>query len=96
MDIETHLLFISDKEQNDADAQGSMAYIYETFRGFVYNVIFKKIHFFGAENAKTDELNGKGPKFDTRSKLGPIDDDQLDSNMAPAPQQCLFRYDSGF
>jgi DNA-directed RNA polymerase specialized sigma24 family protein len=45
MDIETHLLFISDKEQNDADAQGSMAYIYETFRGFVYNVIFKKIHF---------------------------------------------------
>tara|TARA_R110002050_G_scaffold56512_2_gene127050 strand:- start:4554 stop:5198 length:645 start_codon:yes stop_codon:yes gene_type:complete len=45
MDIESHLLIISDKGQNDADAQGSMTYLYETFRGFVYNVILKNIHF---------------------------------------------------
>lgn len=45
MDIETHLLLISDKEQNHADAQGSMTYLYETFREFVYNVLLKKIHF---------------------------------------------------
>ncbi|WP_243471937.1 hypothetical protein [Winogradskyella sp. MH6] len=45
MDIETHLLFISEKEQNNKDAQASMAYLYEAFKGFVYNVILKKIHF---------------------------------------------------
>lgn len=45
MDIESHLLIISDKGQNDIDAQGSMTYLYETFRGFVYNAILKNIHF---------------------------------------------------
>lgn len=45
MDIETHLLTIDDKDQNEQEAQASMSFIYETFRGFVYNVIFNKIHF---------------------------------------------------
>lgn len=45
MDIESHLLLISDKEQNNVEAQASMKYIYETFRDFVYNVTLKKIHF---------------------------------------------------
>ena len=45
MDIETHLLTIADKKQNERQAQNSMSIIYETFRGFVYNVVFNKIHF---------------------------------------------------
>lgn len=45
MDIETHLLTIADKTQDERHAQNSMSIIYETFRGFVYNVIYNKIHF---------------------------------------------------
>jgi DNA-directed RNA polymerase specialized sigma24 family protein len=45
MDIEIHLLAIADKEKNDAEAQNSMSFIYETFREFVYNVVVNKIHF---------------------------------------------------
>lgn len=45
MDVETHLLIIADRDENNTEAQVSMSFIYETFREFVYNVVFNQIHF---------------------------------------------------
>ena len=45
MDIELHLLIISEKSENESKAQSSMSFVYETYRKFVYNLILKKIHF---------------------------------------------------
>lgn len=45
MDIEYHLLIISEKETNKKDALNSFSVIYEGFRGFLYNAIKKNIHY---------------------------------------------------
>lgn len=45
MDIETHLLIISDKETNRNEAQNSIGLLYEKFRKFVYNVTIRNISF---------------------------------------------------
>lgn len=45
MDIEYHLLMISEKETNKKDALGSFSVIYENFRLFLYNAIKKHIHY---------------------------------------------------
>ncbi len=45
MDVEIHLLTISEKSHNENEAQIAMSAIYNEFRDFVYNVVLKNIHF---------------------------------------------------
>jgi RNA polymerase sigma factor (sigma-70 family) len=45
MDIETHLLIISDKETNRNEAQNSISLLYEKYRKFVYNITYRNISF---------------------------------------------------
>lgn len=45
MDIEFHLLTISEKETHLKEARTSFFIIYEHFRKFLYNVIIKNIHY---------------------------------------------------
>lgn len=45
MDIETHLLIISDKEESLSEANKSIALLYENFKNFVYNVTYQHIGF---------------------------------------------------
>jgi RNA polymerase sigma factor (sigma-70 family) len=45
MDIETHLLIISDRETNRNEAQNSISLLYEKYRKFVYNITYRNISF---------------------------------------------------
>ncbi len=45
MDVEIHLLTISEKSHNENEAQIAMSALYNEFRDFVYNVVLKNIHF---------------------------------------------------
>lgn len=45
MDIEHHLLIISEKENNAKDAKASLDKLYKEFRGFIYSVVKEKIKF---------------------------------------------------
>lgn len=45
MDIETHLLVISDRETNRNEAQNSISLLYEKYREFVYNITYRNISF---------------------------------------------------
>jgi RNA polymerase sigma factor (sigma-70 family) len=45
MDIETHLLIISDRGTNCKEAQNSISLLYEKYRKFVYNITYRNISF---------------------------------------------------
>lgn len=45
MDIETHLLVISDRETNRNEAENSISLLFEKYRKFVYNITYRNISF---------------------------------------------------
>lgn len=45
MDIEYHLLIISEKKNSEKEAKASLDLLYKEFRGFIYSVVKNKIKF---------------------------------------------------